>query len=120
MSGSIQTKRIYEPAAPGDGARVLVDRIWPRGIRREEAKLDLWLKDAAPSTELRKWFGHEPEKWAEFRKRYARELDAKPETLSALDPLLAEGPVTLLFAAKDVERNNAEALRAYLTSHRRR
>jgi uncharacterized protein YeaO (DUF488 family) len=120
LSRTIHTKRIYDPPARGDGARVLVDRIWPRGIRKEEVALDLWLKEAAPSTELRKWFGHEPEKWPEFQRRYALELDGKAEVLRALDTLLAKGPVTLLFSAKDVERNNAEALRAYLSSRRRR
>jgi uncharacterized protein YeaO (DUF488 family) len=116
VSRGIQTKRIYDPPARDDGARVLVDRIWPRGIRKEDAKLDLWLREAAPSTELRKWFGHEPEKWTEFQKRYARELDGNRDVLAKLDALIAKGPVTLVFAAKDAERNNAVALRAYLSS----
>jgi len=120
MTKRIRTKRIYESPSPDDGVRILVDRIWPRGMSKADAALDHWIKDVAPSAELRKWFGHRPERWTEFRKRYARELDSNPEGLAELRRLLKGGVVTLLYAAQDVERNNAEALREYLASHRQR
>ncbi|MDH4992565.1 DUF488 domain-containing protein [Aquamicrobium lusatiense] len=107
-------KRVYEPVAESDGQRVLVDRLWPRGQSKEKAHLDLWLKDVAPSDELRHWFGHDPERWAEFQKRYRVELDGKADALAELRALMAKGKVTLLFAAHDEERNNAVALAAYL------
>jgi uncharacterized protein YeaO (DUF488 family) len=118
MSRKIRTKRVYEPPAAEDGTRVLVDRMWPRGISKADAALDHWFKDIAPSAALRKWFGHKPERWTEFRKRYARELDDNPDAVAALRAMLKRGAVTLLFAAHDAERNNAEALRQYLVSHR--
>ena len=110
----IQTRRVYDPVAPGDGTRVLVDRLWPRGMRKEDAPFQLWIKDAAPSSELRHWFGHDPERWQEFRKKYETELSAN---LSALQPLLdiaRQGTLTLLYAAHDETRNNAVVLAEYL------
>lgn len=117
MKTRIQTKRIYEPPAPGDGVRILVDRMWPRGVAKADAKLDHWFKDIAPSADLRKWFGHKPERWAEFKSRYARELDANPEGFAELRKLSKGHVVTLLYAAHDVTHNNAEALRDYLAAH---
>ena len=110
MSG-IRLKRAYDPAEPEDGTRILVDRLWPRGLSRGEAKVDQWLKEVAPSAELRRWFGHDPAKWAEFRRRYKAELADNPslEELRAL--LRRERRVTLLFGARDVEHNNAVVLR---------
>ena len=110
----IQTRRVYDPVAPGDGTRVLVDRLWPRGMRKEDAPFQLWIKDAAPSSELRHWFGHAPERWPEFRKQYETELSAN---LSALQPLLdiaRQGTLTLLYAAHDETHNNAVVLAEYL------
>jgi uncharacterized protein YeaO (DUF488 family) len=118
MTGHIQTKRIYEAPSAGDGVRVLVDRIWPRGMSKTEAAVDRWIKDIAPSAALRKWFGHRPERWAEFRRRYALELDGNPEVVAELQALLWTNTVTLLYAAKDVEHNNALALRLYLAAQR--
>jgi len=110
MSG-IRLKRAYDPAEPEDGTRILVDRLWPRGLSRDAAKVDHWLKDVAPSTELRRWFGHDPAKWAEFRRRYDAELAHNPalEELRAL--MRRDKHVTLLSGARDVERNNAVVLR---------
>lgn len=110
----LQIKRVYDPPAKSDGHRVLVDRIWPRGLGKDAARVDEWLKDVAPSTALRKWFGHDPEKWKEFMRRYFRELDANPAAVAQLRVLALGRRVTLLFAAKDVEHNNAVALKAYL------
>ncbi len=112
----IRTKRVYDPATPDDGFRVLVDRIWPRGMPKERAQVHLWLKEIAPSTALRKWFGHDRSKWKAFKKRYFSELDAKPELVQRLLATAARGRVTLLFSARDVECNQAVALRAYLLS----
>jgi uncharacterized protein YeaO (DUF488 family) len=114
MSKTIAIKRVYEPAAKGDGTRVLVDRVWPRGVTKEKAALDLWLKEIAPSTGLRKWFGHDPARWAEFRKRYGDELDSNGQVVEQLLGLIAKGPVTLLYSAHDAERNQAVALLDYL------
>jgi len=107
----IRLKRAYDPAGPEDGTRILVDRLWPRGLSRDQAKVDQWLKDVAPSADLRRWFGHDPAKWAEFRKRYEAELARNPslEELRAL--IRRERRVTLLFGARDVEHNNAVVLR---------
>jgi uncharacterized protein YeaO (DUF488 family) len=114
MSG-IRLKRAYDPAEPEDGTRILVDRLWPRGLSRGEAKLDHWIKDVAPSAELRRWFGHDPAKWAEFRKRYEAEL-AHNSSLEELRALVRrDRRVTLLFGARDVEHNNAVVLRGLLT-----
>ena len=110
----IQVKRAYDPAGTDDGARFLVDRLWPRGIKREALKLDGWLKDVAPDDSLRRWFGHDPVKWDEFRQRYFAELDGKPEAWQSLLQAALQGKVTLLFGARDVEHNNAVALKAYL------
>ena len=106
----IQVKRIYEPPEPSDGHRMLVDRIWPRGVSREKAAIDEWLKEIAPSTELRRWFGHDPDRWPEFRRRYARELAGRPELLTHVRLLSRQGMVTLLYSARDRERNQAVAL----------
>lgn len=113
----IRLKRAYEAPARSDGPRVLVDRIWPRGVAREHADIAHWLKGLAPSTELRKWFGHDPDKWPEFRERYQKELKSGDagEDLSALKSLLEENDrITLVFAAKDTEHNNAVALRDFI------
>jgi len=114
MARQIGTKRIYDPAAPADGTRVLVDRIWPRGIRKDEAGSVVWLKEIAPSTALRQWFGHRPERWEGFLHRYDRELDRNQGAVTRLRELLKDGPVTLLFAARDIDHNNAVALARYL------
>ena len=114
MAFDLAVKRIYEPPAPDDGQRVLVDRIWPRGVSKKDAALTLWLKDIAPSDELRKWFGHEPERWVEFQKRYGAELDRNGEAVAQLRGLLHHGKVTLLYGAHDEAHNNAVALAGYL------
>ncbi len=110
----IHWKRVYEPADPNDGLRVLVDRVWPRGMTKEQVQADLWLKDVAPSTALRKWFGHDRLKWEIFKQRYFIELDAKPEALARLLDEAAKTRVTLLFSARDTECNQAVALMDYL------
>lgn len=112
-------KRVYEPAEHTDGYRILVDRLWPRGLSRERAALDEWLRDVAPSAELRKWFGHEPQRWAEFKRRYRAELGKEPAA-AALDHLretAAKQRVTLLYGAQDETYNNAVALREILRNH---
>ena len=114
MPRQIRIKRVYEPPAKEDGMRVLVDRLWPRGLKKADAAIALWLKQAAPSTELRRWFGHDPARWDEFRQRYAAELD---DNMAAVAPLLERrGTVTLLFSAHDAEHNNAVALAAWLAA----
>lgn len=110
----ILIKRAYDPPVPEDGTRFLVDRIWPRGIKREALKLDAWLKDVAPSDNLRRWFGHDAAKWAEFQKRYFAELDDRHESWQPILIAASQGRVTLLYGAKDIEHNNAVALKAYL------
>lgn len=108
----VRLRRVYDPASPEDGKRILVDRVWPRGLSKEKARLDEWVKDVAPSTELRKWYGHEPGRFKEFVRRYEAELD-EPERASALGrlrELAAQGPVTLLTATKDVDRSQAAVL----------
>lgn len=111
----LRLKRVYEDAQPDDGLRILVDGLWPRGLKRDEARVDHWLKEVAPSAELRRWFGHDPARWDEFRRRYAAELRAKPEALDELRARLrGRGVATLLFAARDAERNNAVALKEIL------
>ena len=113
-----ETKRIYEPVAADDGYRVLIDRLWPRGQSKEKLQLTAWVKDVAPSTELRKWFGHDPDKWEEFRKRYRTELDANSGAVAELQDLLKEHPTaTLLFMAHDAEHCNATVLAEYLREH---
>lgn len=110
----MQIKRVYDKPETEDGARILVDRLWPRGLTKEKACVDLWLKDIAPSTELRKWFDHDPGKWDEFRKRYFVELKNNPKQVALLDEQLKNGNVTLLYAAKDKEHNEAVAIRDFL------
>ena len=110
---SISLKRAYEPATEADGMRVLVDRLWPRGITKAKAAIDLWVKDLAPSTELRKWFGHDPEKWDEFQERYRAELSANP-ALSELRALSRQRDVTLVYGAKDELHNQALVLKEVL------
>ena len=111
----MQIKRIYDKAAPDDGFRVLVDRLWPRGVSKEKAALDLWLKEVAPSDELRQWFGHQPERFAEFRKRYTAELDANPAVQQLREALKAHRVVTLLYGARDPVMNQAAVLRDYVS-----
>jgi len=107
----IKIKRVYEKPAKEDGWRVLVDRLWPRGMKKEAAHLDVWMKDVAPSDALRKWFGHKPEKWSEFRKKYRSELGKKKELVAELKKMAKEhGTVTLLYGAKDEEHNQAVVL----------
>ena len=113
---AVALKRVYEPAEPEDGTRVLVDRLWPRGLRKDKADLDLWAKDIAPSNALRRWFAHKPERWEEFDKRYRAELaapEAQPQ-VEALRAMSRKGRVTLLYAARDESMNNAVVLRDYL------
>lgn len=108
---AIGVKRVYEPAAPEDGYRVLVDRVWPRGLSREKARIDLWLKEIAPSTALRKWFNHEPDKWEEFCVRYRQELETHRDLLDRLREIeRSEGTVTLLFGAREEKFNQARVL----------
>jgi uncharacterized protein YeaO (DUF488 family) len=115
-AGRIRLKRVYAPASEDDGLRVLVDRLWPRGLSRATAGIDEWLKDVAPSPELRRWWDHDPDRMSEFADRYTAELDANP-AVQELEALLAEAPVvTLLYAAKDESVNHARVLREYLTA----
>lgn len=110
----IRLRRAYEPAAPADGYRVLIDRLWPRGLSRERAKLDEWDRELAPSTELRRWFAHEPSRFEEFRRRYVDELRGQRRTLADLRRRARGGPLTLVYAAKDTEHNDAIVLRDVL------
>ena len=110
-AGNLKLKRAYEPANRSDGTRVLIDRLWPRGVRKEEAKIDEWMKDIAPSTSLRKWFGHDPARWPEFRRRYEAEVEQHPDLLQRLRALAREGSLTLVFSAHDEEHNDAVVLR---------
>lgn len=117
---TIQVKRAYDPPAPEDGYRVLVDRLWPRGLSKDRAAVDEWLREVAPSTDFRRWFAHDPARWAEFRRRYSAELAAPAagEAVARLRALAARGEITLLYAATDEVHNNAVALRQYLASSR--
>lgn len=112
----IKIKRVYDPPAAEDGQRVLIDRLWPRGVKREEARLDDWLRDVAPSDALRRWFGHDPARWDEFQARYRRELEdeAHQKALAQLRERARQGPLTLLFATKDTEHNSALVIREAL------
>ena len=113
----IQVKRVYEDPSPDDGARFLVDRLWPRGLSKETLALTAWLKDVSPSNDLRRWYNHEPEKWPEFQRRYAAELAANPAAQPALETLRAharKGTITLLFSSREEHRNNAVALKSLL------
>lgn len=109
----IRIKRVYDAAEAGDGARVLVDRLWPRGLSKDKAALSLWLKEIAPSTELRKWFGHEPARWQQFERRYRAELKDCAAAVAQLDALLQQGAVTLLYSAHDTAHNQAVVLADY-------
>lgn len=112
-----KVKRVYDAAGPGDGYRVLVDRIWPRGVSKEKAHVDLWMKEIGPSDRLRKWFGHDPKRWAEFQKRYRKELKNNSELVGKLRELeKKDGTVTLVYSARDEEHNQAVALREFLKS----
>lgn len=110
----IRIKRIYEQRDPGDGTRILVDRLWPRGLSKEAAKVDYWARMIAPSNELRKWYGHDPAKWAEFQKRYAAELDGQAEEVALLLKKIEHGRATFLYSSTEKKRNNAHALKYYL------
>jgi len=116
--GQVRIKRVYETPEPEDGQRVLIDRLWPRGLKREDARLDDWLREVAPGDELRRWFGHDPARWEEFQARYRHELEdeAHVAALKKLRELAQRGPLTLVFAAKDTEHCNAQVLRALLES----
>ncbi len=113
----IGVKRVYDPASSSDGQRFLVDRLWPRGIKKEKLNMEAWIKDAAPSDYLRHWYGHDPDKWCEFNERYFKELDGKPEAWHPLLEAARKGKITLLFSTRELERNNAITLRAYLEKH---
>jgi uncharacterized protein YeaO (DUF488 family) len=110
-------KRVYDEATEEDGARFLVERLWPRGIRKTGLRLDAWLKDVAPSTALRRWFSHDPNKWPEFQQRYFAELDSHPEACGPIRSAARHGRVTLLYSSHDTEHNNAVALKKYLNAH---
>lgn len=116
----VEIKRIYDPPAPADGWRVLVDRVWPRGMSKERARIDEWWKEIAPSDGLRRWFGHDPERWPEFRRRYALELEQKGPLIVELLARAKKEKITLLFAARDAERNNAVVLREILQQRKTR
>jgi uncharacterized protein YeaO (DUF488 family) len=110
----VKLKRVYDAPAKSDGCRVLVDRLWPRGVAKDDLRPDVWLKDVAPSAGLRRWFGHDPAKWDAFKRRYFRELDEQSEAVERLLAKRREGTVTLIFGAKDAQHNNAVALKEYL------
>ena len=110
----VEIKRVYEDPGRADGTRILVDRLWPRGLSKEKARVDLWLKDIAPSTELRKWFSHDASKWTEFQARYRKELKSEADLLDVLKEKAAKGPITLLYGAKDEVHNEAVVLRSLL------
>jgi uncharacterized protein YeaO (DUF488 family) len=116
----IEIKRVYEATEPSPGARFLVDRLWPRGLKKEALHGALWLKDVAPSDALRRWYGHDPKRWQEFHRRYFAELDDKPETWKPIFDALRHGNVLLLYSAQDTEHNNAAALRDYLLAKLKR
>jgi uncharacterized protein YeaO (DUF488 family) len=116
----IKLKRVYEPASPDDGVRILVERLWPRGIKKIALKLDTWLKDVAPSDGLRRWFGHEPKKWNDFRNRYFAELEANSQTWESVAKAARRRRVTLIYSSHDTEHNNAVALKDYLQDKMRR
>jgi uncharacterized protein YeaO (DUF488 family) len=114
MNPMIHIKRVYDQSAPADGKRILVDRLWPRGIKKNEARINEWSKDIAPSNELRKWFSHDPSKWPEFKKRYAKELKSKSVIVEKLKKEAKTNSITLLYAAKDEQHNNAIVLKEIL------
>jgi len=111
---AIRLKRVYDTPEKSDGRRILVERLWPRGLTKEKAQADLWAKEIAPSTELRKWYAHDPDKWPEFKTRYAAELDANPEQVQAILEEIRKGTVTFLFASKEERFNSAVALKEYI------
>ena len=111
---TISLKRAYEAPSPSDGCRILVERLWPRGLAKQDAKIDLWPKDVAPSTDLRRWFNHEPDRWAEFKRRYARELSRRREALEPIHERVRAGQVTFVFASRERRFNNAVALKEYV------
>ena len=113
----LRTKRIYEDPAKSDGRRILVDRLWPRGISKAIAKIEFWAKDISPSNELRRWYQHDPEKWPEFRRRYFKELAQNPDGVAELRANLGKGTVTLVFSSKELKLNNASALAEYLEAN---
>jgi uncharacterized protein YeaO (DUF488 family) len=115
----IKLKRAYEKPSHDDGLRILVDQLWPRGLTKERAAVDLWLKEVAPSPELRKWFGHDPAKWEEFQKRFWKELEEKEEAVQLLKQKVKQGTVTLVYAARDEEHNDALVLKWFLEGHKR-
>jgi uncharacterized protein YeaO (DUF488 family) len=115
---SLHLKRAYDTPSSDDGFRILVDRLWPRGLTKEKAAIDLWLREIAPSHELRKWFHHEPDKWPEFRERYIAELSGKPELIAEIADRAQAGVVTLVFSARDEEHNQAVVLREYIEGAR--
>ncbi len=113
----LKTKRVYESVETSDGARFLVDRLWPRGIKKEKLKMEAWLKDVAPSPNLRKWFAHDPAKWQEFQQRYRAELESNPDAWKPILEAAKQGDVTLLYSARDTEHNNALLLKEFLEEH---
>ncbi len=113
----LKTKRAYEPAERSDGTRFLVDRLWPRGIKKEKLEMEVWLKDVAPSPDLRKWFAHDPTKWQEFQKRYRAELEDNPDAWKPILEAAKHGDVTLLYSARDTEHNSAVLFKAFLEEH---
>jgi uncharacterized protein YeaO (DUF488 family) len=115
---TVRLKRAYEAPSPDDGARILLDRLWPRGIRKADAAIDYWARELAPSPELRKWFGHDPERWQEFRRRYLEEIGEHAEELGRLRDLVRGGTVTLVFGARDELHNDAVVLREVLLSRK--
>jgi uncharacterized protein YeaO (DUF488 family) len=119
-SEMIKLKRVYEPAASGDGTRFLVERLWPRGVKKSALQMDAWLKEVAPSTELRQWFSHDPAKWSDFRARYFRELRANRGAIEPIVTAARRGAVTLLYSSHDAEHNNAVALKDYIGRRLRR
>jgi len=113
----IRTKRAYENPNDDDGQRILVDRLWPRGLSKEKAKIEFWPKELAPSTELRRWYGHDPEKWEEFKSRYFEELDRHPDLVKELLDRVCNGKVTFVYSSKERQLNNAVALKQYVESY---
>ena len=116
----LKTKRVYEPTEASDGVRFLVERLWPRGIKKEELRMEAWLKDLAPSPALRKWFAHDPAKWDEFQRRYRAELEANPDAWQPILRAAKKGIVTLLYSARDTEHNSAVLLKAFMETRLRK
>ena len=116
-SKRIRTKRVYQAPEPDDGSRILIDRLWARGLSRDKASIDTWMKEIAPSTELRQWYGHDPKKWIKFKTRYFAELEDKTELVEELLEFVRAGTVTLVFSSKETKLNNAAALKEYIERH---